>query len=120
MPYHYSNKKNAPPQNKKAKPDFLDLDKDGNKKESMKKAVADMKGKRQITRKKNPTKAAVMSKAKDSKPKKTRTLTTRQENALQRHKEHHTAKHMALMRKLMREGKTFGEAHKIAMKEVGK
>ena len=29
---------------KKAKPDFLDLDKDGNKKESMKKAAADAKG----------------------------------------------------------------------------
>jgi len=28
---------------KKAKPDFLDLDKDGNKKESMKKAAADKK-----------------------------------------------------------------------------
>lgn len=30
---------------KKAKPDFLDLDKDGNKKESMKKAAADKKKK---------------------------------------------------------------------------
>ena len=30
---------------KKAKPDFLDMDKDGNKKEPMKKAVADQKKK---------------------------------------------------------------------------
>ena len=30
---------------KKAKPDFLDMDKDGNKKEPMKKAVADKKKK---------------------------------------------------------------------------
>lgn len=30
---------------KKAKPDFLDADKDGNKKESMKKALKDKKGK---------------------------------------------------------------------------
>jgi hypothetical protein len=32
---------------KKAKPDFLDLDKDGNKKESMKKAAKDAKGKKE-------------------------------------------------------------------------
>ena len=64
--YSYSNKKNAPPQNKMKK------------------------------------------------------LTARQEKALEKHKEHHTAKHMTHMRKLMRGGKTFTEAHKIAMKEVGK
>jgi hypothetical protein len=33
---------------KKAKPDFLDMDKDGNKKEPMKKAVADKKSKKKI------------------------------------------------------------------------
>ena len=47
-------------------------------------------------------------------------LTIRQKNALARHKEHHTAKHMAEMRKAMRKGKTFTESHKIAMKKVGK
>ena len=31
--------------NEKAKPDFLDMDKDGNKKESMKKAIKDKDGK---------------------------------------------------------------------------
>lgn len=36
------------------------------------------------------------------------------------HKEHHTAKHMTLMRKLIKEGKSFNQAHKQAMKEVGR
>ena len=47
-------------------------------------------------------------------------LTIRQKNALARHKEHHTAKHMTEMRKAMRKGKTFTESHKIALKKVGK
>ena len=47
-------------------------------------------------------------------------LTTRQKNALKRHSEHHTKKHMTEMRKLMRGGKTFGQSHKIAMSKVGK
>ena len=47
-------------------------------------------------------------------------LTKRQENALARHSEHHTRKHMTEMRKLMRGGKTFGQSHKIAMSKVGK
>tara|TARA_R100000654_G_scaffold24805_2_gene47985 strand:- start:3715 stop:3927 length:213 start_codon:yes stop_codon:yes gene_type:complete len=57
-----------------------------------------------------------------SKPKKKKKgeLTTRQLNMLEKHKEHHTAKHMAMMRKLMKEGKTFTEAHKETKKKVGK
>ena len=47
-------------------------------------------------------------------------LTVRQKKALARHKEHHTAKHMTEMRKLMREGKTFTQSHKSAMKKVGR
>ena len=47
-------------------------------------------------------------------------LTKRQEDALKRHKQHHTAKHMAFMRREMRKGKTFTQAHKDAMKKVGK
>tara|TARA_R100000664_G_scaffold31951_1_gene46162 strand:+ start:226 stop:405 length:180 start_codon:yes stop_codon:yes gene_type:complete len=47
-------------------------------------------------------------------------LTERQEKTLARHAEHHTAKHMAEMRKAMAEGKTFGEAHEMAMAKVGK
>ena len=47
-------------------------------------------------------------------------LTKRQTNAMARHKEHHTVKHMKEMRKLMNGGKTFTESHKIAMKRVGR
>jgi hypothetical protein len=47
-------------------------------------------------------------------------LTDRQIETLEKHKEHHTKKHMDMMIKLMKEGKTFTEAHKIAMDKVGK
>ncbi len=47
-------------------------------------------------------------------------LTTRQQAALKRHSKHHTAKHMAAMRKDMRAGKTFSAAHRAAMKKFGK
>lgn len=47
-------------------------------------------------------------------------LTKRQKDTLDRHSKHHTSKHMSMMRKLMKSGKTFTEAHKAAMKKVGK
>tara|TARA_R100000664_G_scaffold1833_1_gene4773 strand:+ start:301 stop:507 length:207 start_codon:yes stop_codon:yes gene_type:complete len=47
-------------------------------------------------------------------------LTQRQKDTLKRHSVHHTSKHMAEMRKLMKSGKTFTASHKIAMKKVGK
>tara|TARA_R110002020_G_scaffold165813_2_gene353527 strand:+ start:388 stop:555 length:168 start_codon:yes stop_codon:yes gene_type:complete len=47
-------------------------------------------------------------------------LTKRQESALQKHSVHHTKTHMSEMKKLMRSGKTFTQAHKEAMKKVGK
>jgi hypothetical protein len=47
-------------------------------------------------------------------------LTQRQKDTLKKHSVHHTAKHMSMMRRLMREGSTFTAAHKKAMKEVGK
>jgi len=47
-------------------------------------------------------------------------VTSRQQAALKRHSSHHTAKHMSEMRKMMKSGKTFGEAHKAAMKKVGR
>jgi len=53
-------------------------------------------------------------------PKKKKVLTDRQKETLKRHSEHHTSKHMAMMRRLMREGMTFTAAHKKAQKEVGK
>tara|TARA_Y100000289_G_C3799039_1_gene87974 strand:- start:351 stop:512 length:162 start_codon:yes stop_codon:yes gene_type:complete len=47
-------------------------------------------------------------------------LTARQQATLKKHAEHHTSKHMAMMRKEMRAGKTFTQAHKKAQKMVGK
>jgi|TARA_R100001463_G_scaffold88792_1_gene143589 hypothetical protein len=47
-------------------------------------------------------------------------LTTRQKETLKKHSVHHTAKHMAEMRKMMRGGKTFSAAHKAAIKKVGR
>jgi len=47
-------------------------------------------------------------------------LTKRQEETLKKHKKHHTAKHMAFMKKEMGNGSTFTAAHKKAMKKVGK
>ena len=47
-------------------------------------------------------------------------LTKRQKETLAKHKLHHTAKHMAFMRKEMNKGKTFTQSHKLAMKKVGK
>mgnify|MGYP004454196869 CR=1 FL=1 len=52
--------------------------------------------------------------------KKTDGLTKRQIDSLNKHKKHHTKKHMDLMKKLMREGKSFDESHNMAMKKVGK
>jgi hypothetical protein len=52
--------------------------------------------------------------------KKTDGLTKSQLDSLNKHKKHHTKKHMDLMKKLMKDGKSFKEAHNIAMKKVGK
>ena len=40
-------------------------------------------------------------------------FTKRQELTLKKHSKHHTPKHMAMMKKLMKNGKTFTEAHKM-------
>tara|TARA_R100001594_G_scaffold36783_1_gene66621 strand:- start:144 stop:320 length:177 start_codon:yes stop_codon:yes gene_type:complete len=47
-------------------------------------------------------------------------LKKRQEEAMKKHSKHHSKKHMDLMKQLMRDGKTFTEAHKLAIKKVGK
>tara|TARA_B100000900_G_scaffold305332_1_gene263997 strand:- start:12 stop:164 length:153 start_codon:yes stop_codon:yes gene_type:complete len=47
-------------------------------------------------------------------------LTKRQEQTMKRHSVHHSKNHMALMRRLMIKGNTFGQAHKVAQKKVGK
>lgn len=46
-------------------------------------------------------------------------LTQRQLKTLEKHKPHHSKKHMSMMKKEMKKGKTFTQAHKIAMKKVG-
>tara|TARA_Y100001951_G_scaffold96066_1_gene94324 strand:- start:1082 stop:1243 length:162 start_codon:yes stop_codon:yes gene_type:complete len=47
-------------------------------------------------------------------------LSVRQEKTMKRHSKHHTKKHMMFMRKAMLGGMSFTEAHKRAIKEVGK
>ena len=47
-------------------------------------------------------------------------LTDRQKTALKRHAKHHTAKHMASMRKDMMAGMSFTDSHKKAQKKVGR
>ena len=47
-------------------------------------------------------------------------ITKRQQSTLLKHSKHHTKKHMVLMRKLMKQGRSFTQAHKTAQKEVGK
>ena len=47
-------------------------------------------------------------------------LTKRQEEALKKHASHHSTKHMAFMRRRMREGASFSQAHKEAQAKVGK
>mgnify|MGYP003134932523 FL=1 len=52
--------------------------------------------------------------------KKSKGLTDRQKAIMKKHSVHHSAKHMDLMKNLMLSGKTFEQAHTIAMKKVGK
>lgn len=61
-----------------------------------------------------------MAAKKGKKGNKKKALTQRQKDTLKKHSVHHTSKHIAMMRKLMRGGATFTTAHKKAIKEVGK
>ena len=47
-------------------------------------------------------------------------LTKSQQNAMKKHSKHHTKKHMQYMLNSMKRGATFTQAHKRAMKKVGK
>tara|TARA_B100000965_G_C19418805_1_gene681165 strand:- start:644 stop:796 length:153 start_codon:yes stop_codon:yes gene_type:complete len=47
-------------------------------------------------------------------------LTDRQKKTLKKHSVHHSKKHMAMMKKEMRAGKSFTAAHKKAQRMVGK
>ena len=52
--------------------------------------------------------------------KKKKTLTKSQKDTLAKLKANHTAKHIAVMRKEMKEGKSLRQAHNIAQRKVGK
>ena len=47
-------------------------------------------------------------------------LTEKQRELLEKHKIHHSAIHIALMKRLMKNGMSFSQAHKKAMADVGK
>ena len=47
-------------------------------------------------------------------------LTEKQKEKLKEHSVHHTKSHINMMKKLMMEGKSFTESHKITQKKIGK
>jgi len=47
-------------------------------------------------------------------------LTDRQKATLKKHSKHHTTKHMTMMKKMMRAGKSFTIAHKATQKKIGR
>lgn len=51
---------------------------------------------------------------------KVKTLTKKQKDTLRKHSVHHSAKHMAEMKRSIKSGIAFSEAHTKAMKKVGK
>tara|TARA_B100000902_G_scaffold55608_1_gene62388 strand:- start:5580 stop:5750 length:171 start_codon:yes stop_codon:yes gene_type:complete len=51
---------------------------------------------------------------------KKKSLTARQKSAMKNHSQHHTAAHMREMTRLMLAGSTFTDAHKKAMRKVGR
>jgi len=52
--------------------------------------------------------------------KKKKDLSVLQKRLMNEHKKHHTKEHLAMMRKLMKEGYCFQQAHAITMKKIGK
>ena len=59
-------------------------------------------------------------KKKDGNPKKKKLLTESQKKKLKEMKKSHTTKHINAMKKFLLEGKSFKQAHDLAVKEVGK
>ena len=49
-----------------------------------------------------------------------RKITEQQKKKLADHKIHHTSKHMTEMRRLMKMGKSFTEAHRMTQKKIAK
>ena len=79
-----------------SKPDYLDFDKDGNRSEPMKQALGQRKKKNGTTKKVG---------------KKTTGIDDKEREMLSEHADHHSAKHMAQMRKDMKNGMSFTMAH---------
>ena len=46
-------------------------------------------------------------------------LSKKQKKTLEKHSNHHTKKHMSLMKRLMKGGTTFSASHKKAQQQVG-
>ena len=73
------------------------------------------------TKKKDkPKMVVVVMKKKDAKMKPKKELSKVQKDLMKEHKEHHTKKHMDMMKKAMLAGECFQNAHAIAMRKVGK
>jgi len=47
-------------------------------------------------------------------------LTSRQKSQMQRHKTHHTKRHLSKMATEMRKGRTFTQSHRTAQRIVGR
>jgi len=47
-------------------------------------------------------------------------LSKGQKELMKEHKQHHSKEHMTMMRKLMKDGYCFQQAHDITMKKIGK
>jgi len=52
--------------------------------------------------------------------KKKKDLSVLQKRLMNEHKKHHTKEHLTMMRKLMKDGYCFQQAHQITMKKIGK
>ena len=63
--------------------------------------------------------AADLKKLRSKKKRKEVKLTTRQKNLLAKHSEHHSDAHMAYMKRRMRAGDTFTQAHKNGTSKGG-
>ncbi len=64
--------------------------------------------------------AADLKKLRSKKKRKKVKLTARQKILLSKHSEHHSVKHMEFMKRRMRAGDSFTQAHKKAQAKVGR
>ena len=62
---------------------------------------------------------AYKTKMKMSKPMRGGKLSIQQKSKLKEHSQHHTAPHMAMMKKKMRAGKSFSKAHEETKMKLG-